>query len=66
MSSCVVSVQMRKMSSMYRVRTRGLMFCVRRNPLIMVDIKILAIVGENAAPIAVSLICWKNRCENAK
>ena len=42
------------------------MFCVRRNPLIMVDIKILAIVGENAAPIAVSLICWKNRCENAK
>ena len=37
MSSCVVSVQMRKMSSMYRVRTRGLMFCVRRKPLIMVE-----------------------------
>ena len=58
-SVSAVSVQMMKMSSMYRVKVSGLIFCVCRNEVMMEDIKMLAIVGENAAPIAVPLICWK-------
>ena len=56
-SVSVVSVQMMKMSSMYLATVWGWMGCVSRKDLMMEDIKMLAIVGENAAPIAVPFIC---------
>ena len=62
----MVPVQMRKMSSIYRASVRGLTFCVRRKAFIVVDIKILAMVGEKAAPMAVPLICWKMWSAKAK
>ena len=40
-----------KMSSMYLVSSRGLLFCV---------------LGEHAEPIAMPLICWNVRLANSK
>lgn len=53
----MVSVHTIKMSSIYRVITKGFIVCVFKKFLIIVDMKMFAIVGENAAPIAVPLIC---------
>ena len=61
-----VSVQMMKMSSIYLARVSGLMGCVCRNDLKTEDMKILAIVGEKAAPMAVPFTCWKMWQPNMK
>ena len=52
-----VSVHIIKMSSMYRVSRSGCVCCVLRNLSSIADIKMLAMVGEKAAPMAVPLIC---------
>ena len=44
LSSSRFLVQSKKMSSMYLVKTSGLLFCVWRKSLIMNDIKMLAIL----------------------
>ena len=60
------SVQIMKMSSMYRVISNGCLCCVCRKFLRITDIKMLATVDENGVPIAVPLICWKVRLSNVK
>ena len=52
----MVSVQMMKMSSIYLATVSGLMGCVCRKDLRTEDIKILPIVGEKGAPMAVPFI----------
>ena len=52
-----MSVQMMKISSIYLARVSGLMGCVSRNDLKTEDMKILAIVGEKVAPMAVPFTC---------
>ena len=44
-------------SSIYLAMASGWMGCVSRKDLMIVERKILAIVGENAAPIAVPEKC---------
>ena len=61
-----VSVQMIKMSSMYRARRSGLMFWEARKFLRIVDRNMFAMVGEKAAPIAVPFICWKKELAKLK
>ena len=56
-SSAVDLVQIMNMSSMYILTRSGWMGCVSKNSFKMMDINILAIVGEKGAPIAVPLIC---------
>ncbi len=51
--------QMIKTSSKYRFISRGFVDCVFKNFLMVTDMKIFAIVGENGAPLAVPCICWK-------
>ena len=53
----VESVQIMKMSSMYLVVSSGWIGCASKKSLRIVDIKMLAMVGENVAPMAVPLIC---------
>ena len=60
------SVQIMKMSSMYHVISSGCLCCVCRKSLRIADIKMLVTVGENGAPIAVPLICWKVRLSNMR
>ena len=55
-----------KMSSMYRARRSGLWAWVLRNLRRTTDRKILAIVGEKAAPIAVLFTCWNVKSANLK
>ena len=43
---------------MYRYSRTGLWCCVPRKFCSVTDKKMLAIVGENAAPIAVPWVCW--------
>lgn len=57
-SSLCVFVHMRKMSSMYLVSRRGFFGCEFINFFSTVDIKMLAMVGENLAPMAVPMVCW--------
>ena len=54
----VESVQIINMSSMYLVMSSGCIRCVCRKSLSIVDMKMLAMVGENVAPMVVPLICW--------
>ena len=58
--------QMRSMSSMYRFSRRGLDCCVRRKRSSVTERNMLAIVGENEAPMAVPLVCWSISVENSK
>lgn len=60
------SVQIMKILSMYRVISKGCLCCVCRKSLRIADIKMLATVGENGAPMAVPLNCWKVRLSNVK
>ena len=53
LSVSLVFVQIRKMSSIYRYSNSGFIFCVAKNFRIHTDIKMLAIVGLNAVPMAV-------------
>ena len=64
----VESVQIIKMSSMYQVMSSGCICCVCMKSLSIVDMKMLAMVDENVAPMAVPLICWnvKSICWNVK
>ena len=55
-----------KVSSIYLLKRIGLLACVLINLLIKADVKIFAIVGGNAAPIAVPCVCWNIRCANLK
>ncbi len=55
-----------KMSSMYRASSNGWIRCVWRNLLRITDMKMLAMVGEKAVPIAVPIICWKINPANSK
>uniref|UniRef100_A0A1X7UFW3 Uncharacterized protein n=1 Tax=Amphimedon queenslandica TaxID=400682 RepID=A0A1X7UFW3_AMPQE len=54
------------MSSMYLRMNKGLSEVEDKNFLSSVDIKILATVGENAAPIAVPFLCKKVMSANSK
>ena len=51
-SSADVLVQIMNISSMYLEKVSGLFSCEWRNFVTIVDIYMLAIVGEKAAPIA--------------
>lgn len=62
----VESVQIINISSIYLVSSSGCICCVCRKSRRIVDIKILAIVGEKGAPIAVPLICWNVNSSNVK
>ena len=55
-----------KLSSIYLLINRGITSCADRNLVRIVDIKMLASVGEKAAPIAVPLTCWNIRSANVK
>ena len=50
-----------KMLSIYLVMKMGWRCCGRdfRNFLMTTDVKMFAIVGEKAAPMAIPWICWK-------
>ena len=65
-SSLCVFVHMRKISLMYLVSRRVFFGCELINFSSMVDIKMLAMVGKNVAPIAVPMVCWNIRCAKAK
>ena len=65
-SSCSVPGQIRKMSSMYRDMSSGELVCVARKFRSTVDMKILAMVGEKVAPMAVPFICWNVMLSNVK
>ena len=52
------------MSSMYRVSRSGAIDWVVKKLQRIIDIK--AIVGENIAPMAVPLTCWKTKLSRVK
>ena len=58
--------QIRRMSSICRFRSRGRCSYVCKNRRRNTDMNMLAMVGENAAPIAVPSVCWKIRDANSK
>ena len=51
-------VQIKKMSSIYLERWSDCSVVVSRNFCIKPDMYTLAMVGENAAPIVIPVVCW--------
>ena len=57
-SLALLSVQMKNMSSIYLFSSSGWVELSMVRRLKNTDMKMLATVGENGAPIAVPLCCW--------